>query len=76
MQLIIESEGTLGVIPKAMLQRYPKFGGTATLLVPYNNREDAIKTVPKILQDGRMPLAIECVGKDLMEKTAGILGER
>jgi len=75
MHLIIGSEGTLAVITKVILRLYPKFGATATLIVPYNSRHDAINSVPKILQDGRMPLAIEYVEKDLMEKTAKHLGE-
>jgi glycolate oxidase len=73
--LIIGSEGTLAVITKVILRLYPKFGATATLIVPFDNRHDAINCVPKLLQDGRMPLAIEYVEKDLMEKTAKQIGE-
>ena len=75
MNLIIGSEGTLAVITKAILRLYPKYEATATLVIPFNSRHDALSSVPKILQDGRMPLAIEYVEKDLMEKTAKILGE-
>lgn len=76
MQLIIGSEGTLAVITKAVLRLYPKFGATATLIFPFNERSSAINSVPKILQDGRIPLAIEYVEKDLMEKTARQISER
>jgi glycolate oxidase len=75
MQLIIGSEGTLAVITKVILRLHPKFGMTATLIIPFNSRHDALSSVPKILYDGRMPLAIEYVEKDLMEKTAKHLGE-
>ena len=75
MNLIIGSEGTLAVITKVILRLYPKPAATATLVIPFNNRHDAISSVPKILQDGRMPLAIEYVEKDLMEMTAKHLGE-
>jgi len=75
MHLIIGSEGTLAVITKVVLRLYPKFGAAATLVVPYDSRHDAINSVPKILQDGRVPLAIEYVEKGLMEKTAKQLGE-
>lgn len=75
MQLIIGSEGTLAVITKVILRLHPKFGATATLIVPFNSRCDAINSVSKILQDGRMPLAIEYVERDLMEKTAKHIGE-
>jgi len=75
MHLIIGSEGTLGVITKVILKLYPKFKATATLIIPYINRHDAIKSVPKILQSGALPLAIEYVERDLMEKTARKIGE-
>jgi len=75
MNLIMGSEGTLAIITKVILRLYPKPKASATLIVPYNNRHDAIKTVPKILQHGIMPLAIEYVEKELMEKTAKQIGE-
>ena len=75
MQLIIGSEGTLAVITKGILKLYPKYEVTAVLIVPFDNRPDAISTVPRILQSGRAPLGIEYVEKDLMERTAQALGE-
>jgi glycolate oxidase len=75
MHIIIGSEGTLAVITKVILRLHPKIGATATLIVPFNSRHDAVSSVPKILQDGRVPLAIEYVEKDLIEKTAKQLGE-
>jgi glycolate oxidase len=75
MQLIIGSEGTLGIITKVILRLYPESEVSATLIIPYDNRHDAMRTVPRILQDGRLPLAIEYVEKDLMERTAKALGE-
>ncbi len=74
MHLIIGSEGTLGVITKVILRLYSKFGATVTLIVPYNRRHDAINTVPKILQKGVIPLAIEYMEKDVVEKSAEHLG--
>lgn len=70
MHLIIDSEGILGVITKATLRLYPKFGATATLVVSYDDRRAAIVTVPKILQAGIIPMAIEYTEKSLMEQTA------
>lgn len=75
MQLIIGSEGTLAIVTKAILRLQSKPAATATLIIPYNNRHDALVSVPAILQDGRTPLAIEYVERDLMEKTAKHLGE-
>jgi len=76
MHLMIGSEGTLGIITKVIFRLYPKFGATATLIVPYENRHDAINTVPKILQRGIIPLAIEYVEKDTIEKSAEHLGKK
>jgi len=75
MQFIIGSEGTLAVITKVTLRLLPMFAATATLILPYDNRNDAIASVPKMLKDGRLPLAIEYAERDLMERTARNLGE-
>jgi len=75
MHLIIGSQGTLGVITKVVLRLYPKFKETATLIIPYEDRHDALKTVPRILQEGMIPLAIEYVERELMEKSAKELGK-
>ena len=74
MQLIIGSEGTLGVVTKATLQLYGSENASITLVVPYTSRAAAIATVPKILQQAGPPQAIEYVEKDLMERTAEHLG--
>jgi glycolate dehydrogenase FAD-linked subunit len=76
MQLIIGSEGTLGVITRATLQLYGSENASITLVVPYTNRAAAIATVPKILHQAGPPQAIEYVEKDLMEQTAQHLGTR
>lgn len=75
-QLIIGSEGTLAVITKVTLRLYPKSAATATIILPYNNRNAAMSTVQKILQDVGTPLAIEYMGRDLLEMTAKHLGEK
>jgi glycolate oxidase len=76
MQLIIGSEGTLGIVTQATIQLYAKSGSTLTLIVPYANRRAAIATVPRILQQVGAPLAIEYVEKDLVERSAKQLGTR
>lgn len=76
MQLIIGSEGTLAVITKVTLQLYPKFGATATIILPYDKRDDALSTVQEILRNAGTPLAIEYVERHLLERTAKYLGEK
>jgi glycolate oxidase len=75
MQLIIGSEGTLGVVTQATIQLYAKSGPSLTLIVPYSDRHAAITTVPRILQQAGPPLAIEYVEKELMERSAKQLGK-
>jgi len=74
MHLLIDSEGILGIITKVIFRLYPKFAGTATLVVSWDDRHAAINTVPKILQSGVIPMAIEYVERDVMEWSAKNLG--
>ena len=74
MHLLIDSEGILGIITKVILRLYPKFAGPATLVVSFDDRHSAIRSVPRILQSGVIPMAIEYVDRDLMEDTAKYLG--
>ncbi len=74
MHLMIDSEGILGIITKVVLRLYPKFAGPATLVVSFDDRHAAIRAVPRILQAGVIPMAIEYVDRDLMEDTARYLG--
>jgi glycolate oxidase len=76
MQLIIGSEGTLCVITKAVIRLFPKSKYMVTLIVPFNTRSDALKTVPKILRSGIMPLAIEYIQLREILRAAEHLNER
>jgi len=70
MHLMIDSEGILGIITKVIFRLYPKFASMATLVISYDDRHEAINTVPKILQSGVIPLALEYVGHDAIEVSA------
>lgn len=61
MNLFIGSEGTLGIITRAAIKLSPQSAATLTMLIPYNDRYDAIRTVPDILTAGVLPMAIEYV---------------
>ncbi len=74
MHLIVDSEGILGVVTKVTLRLYPRFPGTATMVISYDDRNDAINTVPAILQAGVIPLAIEYMDREIAELTANYLG--
>jgi glycolate oxidase len=74
MHLLIGSEGTLGVITKAILRLFPRPAASATMLVPFHDRHDAIRTVPRIFQSGVIPLAIEYMDRAIAEASAESLG--
>jgi len=74
MHLIVGSEGILCVITKVVFRLYPKPVASATLVVSYDDRHEAINTVPKILQSGIIPLAIEYMEHPEAELSAEHLG--
>lgn len=74
MHLIIGSEGTLAVITKVILRLFPPAAASATMIIPYDDRHDAINTVPRILQSGIIPLAIEYMDRSTVEISAEHLG--
>jgi glycolate oxidase len=63
--LIIGSEGILGIVTKATLLIRPKDKHTGSLLVSFSDEADAVKAVTEVFKKGIKPLAIE-----YMEKTA------
>ena len=71
---LVGSEGTLGVITKAVVKLEPIPQATATLIVPYENLHDAIATVPKIITRGTRPVALEFVQQDVIEMAERIRG--
>ena len=45
---MIDSEGTLGIITELTLKLIPAPKETVSLIVPYENLDDCISTVPQI----------------------------
>ena len=58
-QLVIGSEGTLGIITKATIKLVPKPQYCMDLLAIYNSSEAAIGTVNKIIKGGITPTCVE-----------------
>ncbi len=73
LHLFIGSEGTLGVITKAIIQLLPAPRVTRSLVVPYDDLSKAIETVPALIQRRGLPLAIEFVEKDVIAITEEFL---
>jgi len=75
LHLFIGSEGTLGVITKATIGLLVPPKETSTLVVPYDTIHDAIKTVPVIIKNNILPLAVEFIEADAIELTEKFTGK-
>lgn len=69
--LIIGSEGTLGVITKCMLKLIPKPKISLSVLVSFDSLKRGIDTVINIIQENANPTAIEFIERNVVE-----LGEK
>lgn len=76
LNLIIGSEGTLGVVTKATIQLMPSPQVTRSLIIPYDELEKAIETVPLLIRKKILPLAVEFVPKELIQITEEFLKKR
>jgi glycolate oxidase len=73
-QLMVGSEGTLGVITRAVLKLIPAPVANLLLSVPFNNLESACRAVSAIQLAGLRPSAVEFMEKEALELSAGYLG--
>lgn len=73
--LIIGSEGTLAIVTKAILKLLPLPKKKISLLVPFNNLESAINTVPKIIKSKSIPTAIEFMQREAIVAAEEFLGK-
>lgn len=64
--LLIGSEGTLGIITEAILKLVPLPEKSVSLLIPYEKMEAAITTVPKIIMLKAAPTAIEFMEREVL----------
>ena len=76
LHLFIGSEGTLGVVTKAVIQLLPPFEVTRSLVVPFARLEDAIETVPLLLKKKILPMAVEFVERDIIAISEDYLHKR
>jgi len=75
LNLLIGSEGTLGVITQVTLSVMPVPASQITILVPYEDVSSALASVPELLRQGVLPLAIEFVSREVIAKAESYLGE-
>jgi glycolate oxidase len=68
-QLMVGSEGTLGIITKIVMKLLPKNSHDILMLVPFFNAGQACEAVAKIFKAGIIPSALEFMERDAIDWT-------
>lgn len=66
LNLMIGSEGTLGIITQATLKLIPLPSHSVSLLIPFPSMDEALDTVPFLVRSGTNPTAIEYMSRDVI----------
>jgi glycolate oxidase len=74
--LVVGSEGTLGIVTKAILKLLPLPKKAISLLIPFANLEQAIRTVPLIIKSKTIPTAIEFMQRETIIDAENFLGKK
>ena len=74
-QLIVGSEGTLGIVTKATIKLTGLPTAKSNLLVLYKTPKDAIDTVPVIMAKGTIPTSMEFMDKLSVQTSCEYLNE-
>lgn len=73
-QLMIGSEGTLGIVTKAVLRLIPHPAHDVVMLIPFRSAKQACEAVNAILMAGINPSALEFMERDALIWSAKYLG--
>jgi glycolate oxidase len=76
LNLMIGSEGTLGIVTKAIINLSPEPGAMYTLIAPFSDLQSAIKTVPSIICNRILPMAVEFVERDSIAVTEDFMNKK
>lgn len=74
--LIVGSEGTLGIVTKAILKLIPLPKKVISLLIPFTDLDMAIETVPRIIKAKHIPTAIEFMQRTVILAAEEYLGKK
>lgn len=74
-QLMVGSEGTLGIITKAVLRLIPLPKTNVLMLVEFHSSEEACQAVSAIFRAGITPSAMEFMERDALELAIDFIGE-
>lgn len=73
--LMVGSEGTLGIITELTLKIVPNPKHTVSLIVPFEDLDSCISTVPKLFQNNLNPQAIEFMERDIVIASEKYIGK-
>lgn len=73
--LMIGSEGTLGIITELTLKLITAPKETVSLVIPYENLDDCISTVPKLFRSNLNPQAIEFMEREIVLTSERFIGK-
>ncbi len=76
LNLMIGSEGTLGVITELTLKLIPQPKETISLIIPYPDLESCIATVPEFFKNNLAPQALEFMGKEIVISSEAYVGKQ
>ncbi|MFK7000156.1 FAD-binding oxidoreductase [Flavobacterium oreochromis] len=66
-QLMVGSEGTLGIVTKAVIKLLPKVSFNILMLVPFYKADQACEAVSAIFRAGIVPSALEFMERDAID---------
>ncbi len=75
LNLMIGSEGTLGIITELTLKLIPAPKETISLIIPFESLDDCIATVPKFVMNHFNPQALEFMEKEIVQASEHYLGK-
>jgi len=73
--LMIGSEGTLGIVTKIYLKLLPKPKKMTSLLIPFSDLNSCLKMVPTIMSLPNIPTTLEFMEKEVLEDAKEYLGK-
>ncbi|MGY1550527.1 FAD-binding oxidoreductase [Microbacterium sp. A588] len=65
-QLIVGSEGTLGIVTQATLKLQPLLDHSITILAPFDSLDAVARMVPRIVGSGMQPSVLEYIDRSTM----------
>ena len=74
--LLVGSEGTLGILTKLTVKLVPEPKANVSLLIPFDNLEACIEAVPEVLACGCEPTAVEFMEREVIACAETYLGKQ